>query len=208
MKNTIPAHMFTVGVFVTGWLISPPVFALNTAQDGLEKCRQLTNDAARLVCYDTLADQQKKAMQTHTDAKNDMAKTTAQNSVKAALAKPAAPARAADNKTKPAPTASTAPAKSTSIEEAFGAEDVVSKREERAAKRIDELTVTVVKLSFTHRDKARFTLSNGQVWEQTDRMKARRFKLPYTAILKRASMGSYKINKEGSGVSTRIKRIK
>ncbi len=164
-------------------------------QDELGVCRGLTDDEARLECY---------------DAAVDRSKTSGAGSPAAATAAAAAPASA-----EPAPSATAAVATSAAgttnqidQEDLFGksSEDVQRTVEAATgAERLDSLTATVTKLQKLGYDKVLITLDNGQVWKQVD-ASSLRLRVGDAVDIERASLGSFMLRKQGSKRSMRVSR--
>lgn len=151
------------------------------AQDGLQRCRALTDGAARLACYDALAD-------------------AARVPAPAALAAPAvAPMAAA----RPAPTAMAAPAAAPVPrgEAAFGLPE---------AKRPDavDAVVSSVGPSFSGwGPNSRIRLANGQVWLVIDGTSVALPEGSRKVSVKRGALSSYYLDIEGLNTSPRVRRV-
>lgn len=149
-------------------------------------CRALTSAVARLDCYD-------QAIDSH------------DNSVSASENVPAtAPAAAAAT----APTA-VEPAEEISQEALFGKNMVEMQQSVQKATKtqeIDEIISIVTKVRESATGKAVIYLDNGQVWTQIDSARLRLSGYDKVSI-RRASLGSYLLYKDGSKTSMRVKRI-
>ena len=158
-------------------------------QDELRVCRDLTDDDARLICY---------------DAAVDRSRQSAYSRPAPAPAKPPAPAPAEAVSSAAATTA----AASLSQEDLFGKSgDEVERTVEEAtgSERIDSLSATVSKLHQYSYGKVLITLDNGQVWKQVDTSNLR-LRVGDAVDIERASLGSFMLRKEGSKRSMRVSR--
>ena len=88
------------------------------------------------------------------------------------------------------------------LEESFGLPPLA---DERAT--IDRIEATVVELSRTASGKIAVVLDNGQVWRQT-RTSTLRLSEGDDIVIRRRSLGSHSLMKEGSGRSMKVKRVK
>lgn len=195
-------------VTLTATLLNPiPAFGQSDIDDQLARCRILENKEARLICYDNLADLRiGTAMSTNKAAEKSALAHTGKNKrggAKEAIAN-------ADNK----PVVPEKPAKTVAQkrEEAFGSESVARNnpkiKEQRKKEQLKKIEAQVLEILFTVNGKARYILDNGQSWQQIDTAIVRRWKVPFKVVLKRGSIGSYKLNKVGNNVTIRVKRIK
>lgn len=165
------------------FLLSLPVVAAD--DDTPLQCRAIDDDLLRLACYDRWADRQ---------AGLSMGSKPAKTST----ATPAAPEKNSE----------TPQVITQVLEKPFGEEDLPPGKRKDQTLEATELMVTVVDLKFSSLGKAQYYLSDGQIWEQADRAKARRYAVPFDAVITRAAMGSYMIQKSGTSIRTRIKRKK
>lgn len=157
----------------------------DSLQDELRVCRSLTDDQARLICYDAAVDRSRKS----------------------SAGRPA-PARA-----EPAPVAATAAGSAAAVnqidrEDLFGKSgDEVQREVEAAAgaEQMDSLSATVTKLQKYTYDKVLITLDNGQVWKQVD-SSSLRLRVGDAVDIERASLGSFMLKKKGSKRSMRVSR--
>lgn len=74
------------------------------------------------------------------------------------------------------------------------------------AEELDEITSTAKSIRRDSRNKLVVTLTNGQVWQQTDAA-ALNLKLNSTVIIKRGAMGSFRLGNPESNRRIRVKRI-
>jgi len=154
------------------------------AQDSLQRCRALTDNAARLACYDALADAAR---------------------APAAAAKPAAPAPVVAPAPVAAPAAKVAaaapPASARSGEAVFGLP------EKRQPDRVESVDSTLADNFGGWGPNSRIKLANGQVWQVIDGSSV---DLPLKArkvSVKRGALGSYYLDIEGLNTSPRVRRV-
>lgn len=165
-------------------LASLPVLA----QDGLQRCRALGDGAARLACYDALADA---ARATASAAAPNAGPTATQT------AKPtAAPATAAV-------AAAVAPAATAarSGEAAFGLPE--AKRPDA----VDAVNSTVGPSFGGWGPNSRIRLANGQVWQVIDGSSVVLPEGPRKVSVKRGALGSFYLDFEGLNTSPRVRRV-
>lgn len=149
------------------------------AQDGLQRCRALSDSTARLACYDALA---------------DAARAGAAPAAPAATAATAArPPVAADS------TAAAAPART--AEAAFGLP------ESRRPDAVDAVHSTVGPRFSGWGPNSRIRLANGQVWQVTDGTSVELPEGPRKVSVKRGALGSYYLDFEGLNTSPRVRRV-
>ncbi len=156
-------------------------------QDELRVCRGLTDDDARLICYDAAVDRSRNSGYSRPVP------------AKAAAPAPAEPAAA--------PVATGAAAE-LSQEDLFGKTgDEVQRtvQEATGSEQMDSLHATVTKLQRYGYDKVLITLDNGQVWKQVD-SSSLRLRVGDAIDIERASLGSFMLRKKGSKRSMRVAR--
>lgn len=163
-------------------LASLPVLA----QDGLQRCRAMSDGAARLACYDALA-----------DAARAAAAAPARPPVAAAPAAPPAAAPAA----LATPAAATAPAPSRTAEATFGLPET------RRPDAVDAVNSTVGPRFSGWGPNSRIRLANGQVWQVTDGTSVELPEGPRKVSVKRGALGSYYLDFEGLNTSPRVRRV-
>lgn len=71
---------------------------------------------------------------------------------------------------------------------------------------IEQIGATIVEISTTASGKAAVTLDNGQVWRQTTTSTMRLSKGD-KVLIRRGSLGSYKLTKDGTKRSMKVKRV-
>jgi hypothetical protein len=165
--------------------ISPLVFSVAAlvaaapawAQDGLQRCRAMPNDAARLACYDTLADASRAPL---------------------AAAKPS---RAADADKPSAPGASAAPASAPAGNAAFGL------TERRSAEAVDSVESSVASNFSGWEPNSRIKLANGQVWQVVDGSSASLSEGARKVRVKRGFLSAFFLEIEGLNTSPRVRRV-
>ena len=156
-------------------------------------CRALSSAVERLDCYD-------QAVDAHTGSTSHASEAGAVRQAEPAAVAPAAMA---------ATTAVVEPADNISPEALFGKNLVKlqeSVQEATGTKEIDQIKVLVSKVRSSASGKAIITLDNGQVWMQIDNTRLRLSGYDQV-IIRRASLGSYMLNKVGSKTRMRVKRI-
>lgn len=167
----------------------------DSLQDELRLCRDLTDDDARLICYDAAMDRNEQ------DAygRPASASTKQPGPAPVGAANAAAGAGAA---------AATGAEVSLSQEDLFGkSSDEVERTVELVTgdQRIDGLSATVTRLQQYGYDKALITLDNGQIWKQVDGSNLR-LRVGDAVNIERASLGSFMLRKQGSKRSMRVSR--
>jgi hypothetical protein len=184
--------------FTTIWLAGMCVLTTTQAaaaelpQD-LIACRQLASAVERLDCYDEFVDANKRST------------NQAPAAAPARQPEPVVPAASA------AATAATAtnPPAEISQEDLFGKNmDEIQKSVQEATGtiEIDRIVATITNIRSSAGGKAIITLDNGQVWTQIDSSKLRLSSYDKVTI-RRASLGSFMLNKSGSKTPMRVKRI-
>lgn len=151
------------------------------AQDGLQRCRAMTDGAARLACYDALADAAR---------------------VPAAPAKAAAPAATA--RVAPAAIAATAaPAIATARtgEASFGLPE--TKRPDA----VESVDSSVGPNFGGWGPNSRIRLANGQVWQVVDGTSVVLPEGPRKVSVKRGALSSFYLDIEGLKTSPRVRRV-
>ncbi len=171
-------------------LVAPAAMA---QPSDLRACRAITDDVARLACFD--------AATAHLDS----------------VAAPVAPRPAAKAVPAPAPVAAASPDPAPEVAakpevsqaETFGAEDL-ERAKEKTDQPLAELTDVVAGVDYSILKKAIVTLENGQVWRQLDsdtvRVRTKR-SLGKPVVIRQARFGSYLMSIDG-GRSIRVKRVK
>jgi hypothetical protein len=160
--------------------------ASNTA---LEACTKLSEDSARLACFDR-------------EVAALMAREHARAPAAAAAPAAVAPAPAA---VAPAP----APAKQLTEEEKMGLTPGRIQQLERppsAPPPPETMTVDIQSIAVDANGYQVFTLVNGQIWRQVERDTTFRVKAGYSIVISRGVMGSYFLS-YGKHRNTRVSRV-
>ncbi|MGM9482554.1 hypothetical protein ACS5PN_15285 [Roseateles sp. NT4] len=153
------------------------------AQDGLQRCRAMTDSGARLACYDALADA---ALKTPPVPPQPPVPA-------AAVARPAQPVVAA--------AAVAAPAPARSGEAAFGLPE--SKRPDAVASVDSMLSPSFAGWG----PNSRIKLDNGQTWLVIDGTSVALPPKARKVSVKRGMLGSYYLDIEGLNTSPRVRRV-
>ncbi|QUN05618.1 hypothetical protein KDN34_15740 [Shewanella yunxiaonensis] len=167
-----------------------------SVEQQLAHCSTITDQSARLACYDHLAQavtQAKKTIPANEPAMNPKdllvpSEPIAENSV-SAPEKPAAPI----------PTPAT-PKNNEKAVAQFGAPV------ERADAALEQIQDVVTKAQKGLRGTFTITLSNGQVWQQID-SESFRIKNGQKVVIEKAALGSFLLKVEGSNRTIRVKRL-
>lgn len=174
-----------------------PTLGVGAAElpQALIDCRDLGSAVARLDCYDRIVD----------------AHVSSAGQSRAEITSAQAPAAAVT-----AAVAATAATETTSVpplemseEDLFGknyAEVHKSVQEATGSKEIDRIESFVTKIKPAADGKAIITLDNGQVWTQIDNSRLRLSSYD-KVVIRRASLGSFMLNKDGSKTSMRVRRV-
>jgi hypothetical protein len=191
-------------------LISPFSVA-NTLLDELSICAKNSDSLQRLVCYDKLAkgalDSQphqqkvKKQVATIEPLKLEDNVEPSVQMVKKSPASPNLPPPLRAGIIKPQPTVDVANEVSQQ-QASFGQEN-----KKRTTDLINQIKAQIVQIKTSAYGEQIITLSNAQVWRQTDntRLKLRKDQV---VIIKRGAMGSFFIGKENANKRMRAKRVK
>ncbi len=182
-------------------LIASPTMAL-AQQPDISQCVNITNDAERLACFDT-------AMKQPTAQTNDTDGVVASSSPQNSAALPSVPSQ---------PVSEEASQQKERRLFGFSFQSRTKKPEEFGLRQPKEKTIHQISSpikSVTYRRKTayRIELENGQVWEQlgadSNYVKIRENSdRNYSAVIKEAAMGSYKMTVEPMGRTIRVRRIK
>ena len=153
-----------------------------TADEALTECRQIDEVAERVVCYDKFVD---------SHFPTDSSDTDSSDRVEIA--------------TPPEITKSNAVPDAQSL---FGTSDAEAKRlveTSLAIEQIDQIIAIVTDVRKSATKKLTVTLDNGQNWRQLDSQRLR-LKSGETVIVRKASLGSYLMEKQSGSRSIRVKR--
>jgi hypothetical protein len=181
----LTARSFAILVFA---LPGAAVLA-DALRDELTVCRALTDDDARLICYDSAMDRSRQSVDSRPRP---------------------APAQAAPPASVPAATAGAASvaAANLSQEDLFGktGEEVErTVQQATGSEAIDILSATVTELQRYGYDKVLIRLDNGQVWKQVNGSSLR-LRVGDAVEIERASLGSFMLKKQGSKRTMRVSR--
>ena len=142
-------------------------------------CMQLTDDQARLACYDDYAQR--------LSSSEDPVKSAAQQE--------------ADFGKRPGVAGVEAVKSAAQQEAGFG------KPPEVAAQELDHIQASISKVQIKRHGKRLLTLDNGQVWVQLDSRTTPRFREGDSIIIKRAAFGSFLLKPVDSNRTIRVKRL-
>lgn len=211
-KNHIKG-LFRRGLITTIGLVAfVPINSSAQTSDAISQCRAVIENAARLACYDAIeVAQSAPAPSTAPDAVAVSAPAVAAEPEAAPIPVIAKAERAAAPTPAPAPTVAepaaastiaTAPPPATDDQDAFGSEQVESKR---GPKRLESRIVGEFEGWFGN---TVFRLENGQVWVQAESGK-KRYKGPANpnVVILRKAFGSYRLKMEHTNKTLRVKRI-
>lgn len=166
------------------WLAFAPTGFAQETDDPVLDCRSLPSAEERLKCYD--------------DAVDD--RSTPSEEPAAAEEAPAA-----ENTSPPAPAASSTAAAAAAVASAeadFGLPPGANSQPVA-----DQIEASITELSRTASGKFAIELDNGQLWRQTDNS-SMRVKEGEVVIIKRGSLGSFKLTKDGTKRSMKVKRVR
>jgi len=156
----------------------------------LRACRDISDDAQRLACYDalTLAPEAERAVAPSGSPQTESVRTPAAAATTATVAVPASP----------------------SPEELFGRDAAQSGeiiRQAAGIPQLDKLRTRITAVAEDPSGKAIVTIANGQVWNQLDRPPARL--TPGEEIeIRRAAMGSFLLVRNVGGRGIRVRRLR
>ena len=186
------------GYAATILLMAPAVPAHAQKPADLLACATIARDAERLACYDAaVADASPEA--------RAASKRRAEESARIAAQEAAAAAAAAKVKAE-ADAVASAKAK----REAFGAETVASRGEERFAPppgQIQELDAKLTEVLTNRASQNVFLLDNGQMWRQVDAGALPNLRPGDAVKLRRAGLGGYDLVFMKQKRSARVKRL-
>lgn len=149
-------------------------------------CKQLTDNSARLSCYDRLA-------ATFGSQAASAGVAVPGTAVPEAAAPASAPAAVVATPTTATPSAEV-------IEADFG------KTQSRPSDQVEQLQATVKSLSRNKMRKLLITLENGHTWRQTEDDSIQ-LKAGDSVTIEKASFGSFLLSKTGTNRKVRVKRV-
>jgi hypothetical protein len=155
-------------------------------EDRFAACAAMTDEAARLNCFDRAADDLKPPV---------------------VVAEPPAPEPAAA----PVPAAAPAPAAAakapTEPLAMFGMNPELASKQEPEKVELTQISAVVVEITKRTRGERVMTLDNGQVWTEKGAESYFRVKVGDTVVIKKISMGGYRMVGRGNRASA-VRRIK
>lgn len=176
--------------------------AADSIAERLAACKAMTDEAARLSCYDRAADDPEPAVAV---AEPSAAEPTPEPDP-APRAEPAPAVTSA-----PAPASTPAPAAATAAAAdplaLFGMNPDLARQQEYQTAELDQITAVAVEVTKRTRGEHVVTLDNGQVWTEKDAESYFRVKVGDTIVIKRVSMGAYRMVGRGNRAST-VRRIR
>lgn len=188
------------------WTAALALFFITTGakadiHQALLDCKQLTDNSARLSCYDRLA-----ATFVSQEASAVVAVSGA---AVPGVAAPGTVAREAAAPETPAPASAPAavvatPATATPSAEVIAAD--FGKTQSRPSDQVEQLQATVKSLSRNKMRKLLITLENGHTWRQTEDDSIQ-LKAGDSVTIEKASFGSFLLSKTGTNRKVRVKRV-
>jgi hypothetical protein len=196
------------------------VSALGFAQNQIdvEKCTMIESDSVRLACYDNFFKVKSNVKQAQVEAKRTEPQV---KDAPAVVAPPklineqhAASAVAATstpiNAMPPADAAIEAPTKAESTKDAmiadFGAEDL-ERNDEDADETLTRIESVIEDVSENRREIRTFTLTNGQMWRETETSRLR-LREGMEIYIEKGLMSAHYLGKPSSNRRVRVKRVK
>lgn len=183
------------------WTAALALFFITTGakadiHQSLLDCKQLTDNSARLSCYDRLA-------ATFVSQEASAAVAVPSTAVSGAAAPGAAAPEAAVPASAPAAVVAT-PATATPSAEVIAAD--FGKTQSRPSDQVEQLQATVKSLSRNKMRKLLITLENGHTWRQTEDDSIQ-LKAGDSVTIEKASFGSFLLSKTGTNRKVRVKRV-
>lgn len=181
------------------WTAALALFFITTGakadiHQALLDCKQLTDNSARLSCYDRLA-------ATFVSQEASAVVAVPSTAVSGAAApETAAPASAPAAVTSVVATPATATPSAEVIAADFG------KTQSRPSDQVEQLQATVKSLSRNKMRKLLITLENGHTWRQTEDDSIQ-LKAGDSVTIEKASFGSFLLSKTGTNRKVRVKRV-
>ena len=174
--------------------------AADSIEDHFAACKAMTDEAARLSCFDTAADALKPPVVV---AEPPTAEPVAASEPDPEPAPPPKPAPA--HASTPVPAAATeAPADPLAQ---FGMNAELASQQETAQAELKEIKAVAVEVTKRIRGEHVVTLDNGQVWTEKDAESYFRVEVGDTVTIKRISMGGFRMVGRGNRASA-VRRIK
>ncbi|QBG36232.1 hypothetical protein [Litorilituus sediminis] len=184
MKN----YKKKMAVLLSSCVLSVPVFSAEISTE-LQQCAQVTDNFARLTCFDKLAIKHS-------------GKTVAP--AKAAVPKPPKSAEIVAPVSKPKPTVKQA---TTSKEVDEFAKNHLARTSEQRAQELTEISAKIAKLDKTARGLWKISLDNGQQWQQKESYSFS-LQVGQDVVLSKGALGAIYLSKVGSNRRIRVRRLK
>lgn len=180
------------------WTAALALFFITTGakadiHQSLLDCKQLTDNSARLSCYDRLA-------ATFVSQEASAVVAVPGTAVPGTAAEAVAPASAPAAVTSVVATPATATPSAEVIAADFG------KTQSRPSDQVEQLQATVKSLSRNKMRKLLITLENGHTWRQTEDDSIQ-LKAGDSVTIEKASFGSFLLSKTGTNRKVRVKRV-
>lgn len=180
--------------------LNTPVLAADLTGE-LSRCRGIDSLSQRLACYDRIVDGLPEVNVTSTVQPTAPA-PTAKTSSAAAASKSQAPVESKPSQPEPA---------AAKPEELFGksnaeVQEVVAKKLE--IETVDQIASKVKRIQISPSKEYVVYLENGQVWRQKDKPGKWRIKVGETAIISKASFGSFLMKSDARKKSVRAERLR
>ncbi|MEM1261094.1 MAG: hypothetical protein AAGH76_01730 [Pseudomonadota bacterium] len=191
----------------TCFLVAVATPALGQTDDDWQRCRAITADSERLACYDELTPAPAAAAP---QPETPPATAIVSEETNSTAEEPPTPVQVA---TAPV-VAATAPPTTADVElddpeDLFGRTDkqirdaAVQKSKQPGSP--DRLSAAIVGVQATASGRFRVTLDNGQIWTQSESMRFR-LRTGDAIEIRRGSMGTYFLKKQGKNRSVRVRR--
>ena len=192
------------------WTVALALFFITTGakadiHQALLDCKQLTDNSARLSCYDRLA---ATFVSQEASAVVAVPGTSVPGTAVSGVAAPGTVAREAAASGAAAPASTPAvvatPATATPSAEVIAAD--FGKTQSRPSDQVEQLQATVKSLSRNKMRKLLITLENGHTWRQTEDDSIQ-LKAGDSVTIEKASFGSFLLSKTGTNRKVRVKRV-